>query len=79
MLFPTNGSGTNMKVIILSDELWALAKSKIEQELDCASANASLVRGWNRRHAREKTRLWSEKWVRKRHWEAIRLAKILKQ
>jgi hypothetical protein len=65
-----------MKVIILSDELWALAKSKIEAELHCASTEASLIRGWNKRHGAHS---YSEKWVRKRHWEAIRLAKILKQ
>lgn len=66
-----------MKVLILDEASWALAKQKIEAELHCASTAASWIRGWNRRHA--KARHWDEKRVRKRHWEAIRLAKILSQ
>jgi hypothetical protein len=65
-----------MKVLVLSDELWALARKKIEAELDCASTQAMWARGIRKR---EPYRLWNEAWIRKRHIEAIKLAKILKQ
>jgi hypothetical protein len=65
-----------MKVLVLSDELWALARKKIEDELNCASTSAFLARAVRRREHR---RLLNEAWIRKRHIEAIKLAKILKQ
>ena len=65
-----------MKVLVLSDELWTLAQKKIEAELNCASTAASLARAvWRREHRRS----LNEAWIRKRHIEAIKLAKLLKQ
>jgi hypothetical protein len=65
-----------MKVLVLEDELWVLAKKKIQAELDRTSLNAAMVRGWNKRR-HDGTRLWCEAWVRKDHIEAIRLSRIL--
>jgi hypothetical protein len=63
-----------MKVLVLEDDLWVLAKKKIQAELDRTSLNASMVR--SKRH-HDGTRPWCEKWVRKDHIEAIRLSRIL--
>jgi hypothetical protein len=65
-----------MKVLVLDDATWALARKKIEAELNCASTAASLALGVRRREHR---RPLNEAWIRKRHIEAIKLAKLLKQ
>lgn len=70
-----------MKILVLDDKTWELARKKILAELSCAETNAALCRSWNNRQRRagSPVRWWDEKWIRKRHWEALRLAKILKQ
>jgi hypothetical protein len=65
-----------MKVLVLDDKTWALAKKKLEELLRCTQSDAALVRAFRRRHG---VSSMQEAYIRKRHWEAIRLAKILKQ
>jgi hypothetical protein len=65
-----------MKVLILNDHTWALAQKKIKQELHCAQTEASVCRSVRKR---ENRRHWNEVWIRKRHIEALRLAKLLNQ
>lgn len=65
-----------MKVLILDEKTWELAKKKIKAELHCAETQVSFCRGIRKRYG---TRSWNEPWARKRHIEAIRLAKLLTQ
>jgi hypothetical protein len=65
-----------MKVLVLDDKTWELAKKKLEDLLRCCQTDVALVRAFRRRHGVSSIQ---EAYVRKRHWEAIRLAKILKQ
>jgi hypothetical protein len=69
--------GGSLKVIILDDATWTLAKKKLEEELHCASVAASLLRAWEKRNG---CKYISAAWIRKRHIEAIRLCRrILSQ
>lgn len=63
-----------MKVLLLDDRTWGLVRKKLEAELSCASTNAALMRAWEKRHG---CRWCSAKWVRKRHIEALRLARVI--
>jgi hypothetical protein len=64
-----------MKVLLLSDSDFELAKRKVTQELSCASNAWLLMQYWEKTH--------SCKWharalLRKRRIEATRLSRILK-
>jgi hypothetical protein len=65
-----------MKVLLLSDSDYELVKSKVSQELSCASTNWLIMRAWEKRHA---CKWFSRAFVRKRRIEAKRLERILSQ
>jgi hypothetical protein len=66
-----------MKVLLLSDAQYELAKRKVAQLVNCTDTNVQLMRGWKRRNPG--SAYLGEALVRKDHIEAIRLARILEQ
>jgi hypothetical protein len=64
-----------MKVILLSDKDWQLAKTKLEHYLHCTTVNADLLKAQKRSHPGGQA--LAEKWIRKNHIEAIHLARVI--
>jgi hypothetical protein len=65
-----------VKVFLLSDELFALARKKIQEEYDCAQMAVSAAIAWER--------MYNLRWhamarLRKRRLEAYRLLREIKR
>jgi hypothetical protein len=70
-------AGGEMKVLLLTDAQYELAKRKVAQLVHCTDTNAELMRGWKQRNPGCK--YLGEALIRRAHIEAIRLHRILEQ
>ena len=65
-----------MKVFLLSDELFALARKKIQEEYDCAQQAVYMAKAWERMYH---LRWYAMARLRKRRLEAYRLLREIKR
>lgn len=70
------GQEGSMKVLLLSDELFELAKKKIQQEYDCAQTAVCMAKAWERMY---NLHYYNMARLRKRRLEAHRLLREIKR
>lgn len=63
-----------MKVVLLTEEEFALAQRRVSQELHCAEVDVFLMQAWERYH---RAKWFTRARLRKRRLEATRLKRAL--